>query len=53
MGFLERDEGWGGVSQVLLADLGSSDALWSTLVGVCQEKQVRMQGDGGAQGRGD
>lgn len=44
VGFLERGEGWEAMSQVLAADLGSSDAFWSNLVGVCQEKQVRMEG---------
>lgn len=33
VGFLVRGEGWGGVSQVLPADPGSSDALCSALVG--------------------
>lgn len=37
----------------LPADLGSSDAFRRALVAVCQEKQVRVQRDGGPQGRGD
>lgn len=32
------------MSQDLAAGLGSSDALQSHLVGVCQEKLVRMEG---------
>lgn len=43
-GFSGERGGLGRMSQILAAGLGSSGALWSSLVGVCQEKQVRMEG---------